>query len=109
MTASDRPKPLSPAEIEEALARVPEWTVTDGRVLERTVTLPHLPAAILVVHIAQIQSELDHHADIALGYNTVHFATTSHSEGSRLTSLDFTLAARIDAACAAHGAHPPKS
>lgn len=95
---------LTEDEVQRRLAGRPEWSSSDGRTLERTVRLRHRAAAVLVVHVAQVQDELDHHADITLGYDTVHFAITTHCAGDTLTAKDFTLAERIDALITAHEA-----
>ncbi|MEE4545957.1 4a-hydroxytetrahydrobiopterin dehydratase [Streptomyces sp. V4-01] len=97
--------PLSPQEIEQRLADLPGWELSDeGTTLRRTYRLAHLRAAILALHIAGIQAELDHHSDLTLGYDTLAVAITTHAAGSRLTGKDFGLAERIAAAALAHQA-----
>lgn len=97
--------PLSRKEIEDRLAELPGWSLTnDDTTLTRTYRLAHLPAAIFALHIAGIQAELDHHSDLTLGYDTLTVAITTHAAGARLTEKDFTLAARIEAVAAGHGA-----
>jgi len=97
--------PLTPKEIEDRLAELPGWELSeDGTALRRTYHLEHLQAAILAMHIAGIQAELNHHSDLTLGYNTLAVSITTHAAGSQLTGKDFGLAARIDAAAAAHQA-----
>lgn len=98
-------EPLSPQEIEQRLADLPGWEVSDdGTTLRRVYRLAHLPAAILALHIAGIQAELNHHSDLTLGYDTLGVALTTHAAGSRLTGKDFELAGRIAAAAQAHQA-----
>lgn len=97
--------PLSPKEIEDRLAELPGWELSeDGKELRRTYRLAHIPAAILAMHIAGIQDELNHHSDLTLGYDTLAVSLTTHAAGSQLTGKDFDLAARIAAAAAAHQA-----
>lgn len=96
---------ITPEQARERLAGLPGWELDgDGTVLRRTYRMEHLAAAILAVHIARIQSELNHHSDLALGYDTLTLVVTTHSAGGRLTPKDFALATRISAAAAAHGA-----
>jgi 4a-hydroxytetrahydrobiopterin dehydratase len=98
-------QPLTPEQSEARLVELPGWELGgDASVLRRSYRLPHLSAAILAVHIAEIQNELDHHSDLTLGYDTLTLTLTTHSAGSRLTDKDFALATRISAAAAAHGA-----
>lgn len=97
--------PLTGEEIQERLAVLPGWQVSeDGTALRRTYGLEHLHAAILAMHIAGIQADMNHHSDLTLGYDTLAVSITTHAAGSRLTGKDFDLAARIGAAAEAHGA-----
>lgn len=97
--------PLSDQEIADRLAGLPDWSLSeDGRSLLRTYRLPHLAAAVLVVHIARIQEELNHHSDLTLGYDSLAVSISTHAAGGRLTAKDFDLASRIAAVAPAHGA-----
>ncbi|WP_407288500.1 4a-hydroxytetrahydrobiopterin dehydratase [Streptomyces sp. BP-8] len=99
-----RPAPLSAQAIEDRLAELPGWSVEDD-LLRRSYSFPgHLPAAVMVVHIARIQQELDHHAELTLGYDRLAVAVNTHSAGGRITQLDFDLARRIEEVAPAHGA-----
>ncbi|MET9496491.1 4a-hydroxytetrahydrobiopterin dehydratase [Streptomyces sp. NPDC006552] len=97
-------QPLSQKEIEDRLAELPGWSL-DGDRITRTYRLrTHLAATAFVVHIAQIQEELDHHSDLTLGYNTVTLAVHTHDAGGAVTGKDFELAARVDELAPAHAA-----
>ncbi|MGW2596981.1 4a-hydroxytetrahydrobiopterin dehydratase [Streptomyces klenkii] len=97
-------EPLSQQDIEQRLRELPGWT-TDGVRISRTYRFDgHFQAAAMVIHIAQIQEELDHHSDVTLGYNTVSVSVNTHSVGGKVTGLDVGLARRIEAAAAGHGA-----
>ncbi|MEV0532852.1 4a-hydroxytetrahydrobiopterin dehydratase [Kitasatospora sp. NPDC050463] len=88
---------LTEDEITAALADLPEWS-RDGDTIVRTADAADFPAAIrVVVAVAEQAEGLDHHPDIDIRWRTLHFALSTHSAGG-LTALDFTLAARIDAA-----------
>ena len=98
-------EPLSQKEIEDRLAELPGWSV-DGDRLTRAYRLgSHFAAAALVVHIAGIQEELDHHSDLTLGYHTVHLSVNTHSAGGVVTEKDFALAHRVEDIAPGHGAH----
>ncbi|ANS69183.1 4a-hydroxytetrahydrobiopterin dehydratase [Streptomyces lincolnensis] len=97
-------EPLSQKEIEDRLAELPGWSV-DGDRLSRSYRLgTHFAAAALVVHIAQVQEELDHHSDLTLGYNTVSLSVNTHSVGGAVTERDFELAQKVEALAPGHGA-----
>lgn len=98
------PKPLTPEETETALAALPHWT-TDGDSVSRTYSFAsHVPAAAMVVHIAALQEELNHHSDLTLGYNTLSLTVNTHSVGGRITELDIALARRVEEIAPGHGA-----
>ncbi|MEV4428565.1 4a-hydroxytetrahydrobiopterin dehydratase [Streptomyces sp. R-07] len=97
-------QPLSQKEIEDRLRELPGWSVDTDR-LTRTYRLgDHFAATALVVHVAQIQQELDHHSDLTLGYNTVALAVNTHSAGGAVTEKDFELADRVERIAPGHGA-----
>ncbi|MEU0741295.1 4a-hydroxytetrahydrobiopterin dehydratase [Streptomyces sp. NPDC006134] len=98
-------EPLSQKEIEDRLAELPGWSL-DGDRLTRTYRLASHPAATaMVVHIAQVQEELDHHSDLTLGYNTVSLSVHTHSAGGAVTDKDFQLARKVEDLAPGHGAH----
>ncbi|MFE1750999.1 4a-hydroxytetrahydrobiopterin dehydratase [Streptomyces anandii] len=97
-------EPLSRKEIEDRLAQLPGWSL-DGDRLTRSFRLgSHFAAAAMVVHIARVQDELDHHSDLTLGYNTVSLGVNTHSAGGVVTEKDFELARRVQELAPAHGA-----
>ncbi|MFF1506583.1 4a-hydroxytetrahydrobiopterin dehydratase [Streptomyces sp. NPDC058326] len=98
-------QPLSQKEIEDRLRELPGWSVEDDR-LTRVYRLgDHFAATALVVHVAQIQQELDHHSDLTLGYNTVSLSVNTHSAGGTVTEKDFELAERVEGVAPGHGAN----
>ncbi|BAU87174.1 pterin-4-alpha-carbinolamine dehydratase [Streptomyces laurentii] len=97
-------EPLSQKEIEDRLRELPGWSVTDSRLTRDYRLADHFAATAFVVHIAQIQQELDHHSDLTLGYDTVAVSVHTHSAGGALTEKDFALAERVRAAAPGHGA-----
>ena len=97
-------EPLTTTEVQERLAELPGWSVEGELLCRRYAFHGHLPAAAMVIHIAQIQEELGHHADLTLGYNRLAVAVNTHSIGGRITDLDFGLASRIEAIAPGHGA-----
>ncbi|EFF93967.1 MULTISPECIES: 4a-hydroxytetrahydrobiopterin dehydratase [Streptomyces] len=98
-------EPLSQKEIEDRLAELPGWSL-DGDRLTRSYRLgSHFAATAMVVHIAQVQEELDHHSDLTLGYDTVSVSVHTHSAGGAVTEKDFQLARRVQDLAPGHGAH----
>ena len=96
-------EPLSQKVIEDRLAELPGWSI-DGDRLTRSYRLDsHFAATALVIHIAQVQDELDHHSDLTLGYNTVKLSVNTHSVGGAVTDLDVRLAHRVEELAPGHG------
>jgi 4a-hydroxytetrahydrobiopterin dehydratase len=97
-------EPLSQKEIEDRLAELPGWAVEDDRLTRIFRLASHFAAAALVMHIAQVQDELDHHSNLTLGYNTVTLSVNTHSAGGALTELDFNLARKVEDLAPGHEA-----
>ncbi|MFD3550112.1 4a-hydroxytetrahydrobiopterin dehydratase [Streptomyces sp. NPDC058655] len=97
-------EPLSQKEIEDRLRELPGWSFADDRI-SRTYRLgTHVAASALVAHIAAVQDELNHHADVTLGYDSVRLSVNSHDAGGAVTEADFALAERVESLAPAHGA-----
>ncbi|MBD0843708.1 MULTISPECIES: 4a-hydroxytetrahydrobiopterin dehydratase [unclassified Streptomyces] len=97
-------EPLSQKEIEDRLAELPGWSLDGDRLTRLYRLATHFAATALVVHIAQVQEELDHHSDLTLGYNTVSLSVNTHSVGGAVTEKDFELAQQVEALAPGHGA-----
>ncbi|WP_330286671.1 4a-hydroxytetrahydrobiopterin dehydratase [Streptomyces sp. NBC_00576] len=97
-------EPLSQKEVEDRLAELPGWSLDGDRIARSYRLGSHFAATALVIHIAQVQEELDHHSDLTLGYNTVSLTVNTHSVGGAVTDLDFELARRVEALAPGHGA-----
>lgn len=96
--------PLSRPEVEERLGELPGWT-TDGDRITRTYAFAgHPQGAAMVVHIAQLQEELNHHADLLLSYDKLTVTVNTHSVGGKVTDLDLELARRLEEIAPGHGA-----
>jgi 4a-hydroxytetrahydrobiopterin dehydratase len=87
--------PLTAAEADDALRRLPEWT-RDGEWISRTVELATFRAAIALVHeVADAAEDADHHPDIDIRWRRVTFRLTTHA-AKALTARDVDMASRID-------------
>jgi 4a-hydroxytetrahydrobiopterin dehydratase len=97
-------EPLSQKDIEERLAELPGWSLEGDRIARSYGLGSHFAAAALVVHIAQVQDELDHHSDLTLGYHSVSLTVNTHSAGGAVTEKDIELARRVEELASGHGA-----
>lgn len=96
-------EPLSQKEIEDRLRELPGWSLEGDRITRSYRLASHFAATAMVVHIAQIQEELNHHSDLTLGYNTLDLSVVSH-DADALTERDFALAQRVEEIAPGHGA-----
>ncbi|WP_030747754.1 4a-hydroxytetrahydrobiopterin dehydratase [Streptomyces griseus] len=102
---SDEKAPLSEDGIAAALASVPGWR-REGDGITRSFGIRYHGGVAMIVHVADVERLIGHHADIDLRWGRVRFGITTHDAGHRLTEADFDLARRIDAIAAAHLAEP---
>ncbi|KAB8167709.1 4a-hydroxytetrahydrobiopterin dehydratase [Streptomyces sp. 3MP-14] len=98
------PQPLNETQIGEVLSGLPGWAFGDDRLVREYTLDSHLAAVALLVHIATLQEQLDHHANLTVTYNQLGVAVNTHSVGGLVTELDTQLATRIEEIAAGHGA-----
>jgi 4a-hydroxytetrahydrobiopterin dehydratase len=101
----DTPTPLSDDEIQQRLRATPGWA-RQGDAITRSFGIRYHGGVALIVHVADVERLVGHHADIDLRWDMVRFSITTHDAGHRLTSADFDLACRINDIAAAHEARP---
>ncbi|MFD8739416.1 4a-hydroxytetrahydrobiopterin dehydratase [Streptomyces sp. NPDC059618] len=97
--------PLTEEEIVIALDGMPGWR-REGDEITRTFGIRYHGGVAMIVHVADVERLIGHHADIDLRWGRVRFGITTHDAGHKLTAADFDLAERIDAIAQAHGAEP---
>ena len=89
-------KKLSAEEADARLAELDGWT-REGDTISKTYTLPSFPAALAFVStVGHLAEAADHHPDILVQYKKVSLTLSTH-EANGLATLDFDLAAQIDA------------
>ena len=87
---------LSDPEIEERLARLPEWQRA-GDAIRRTYECGDFVGSVNFVESMVSPAEsLGHHPDLEVSWDRVTVTISTHSEGG-LTKADFELAAELDA------------
>lgn len=83
--------PLTEAEIQQQLVRLPSWT-RQNQQLQRTFILKNFVEAIKFVNqLVEPSEKLEHHPDILIQYNRVTITLSTHDAGG-LTQKDFELA-----------------
>jgi len=91
-----RPSRLSEAEIREALTRLADWELRDGK-LHRTFRFANFSEAFgFMSRAALVAEKLDHHPEWSNVYATVSVDLVTH-DAQGITVLDVELAAAMDA------------
>ena len=87
--------PLSDAEIEQSLAKIPGWE-RQGEVISRTFSFSsYLSGIDFVNRVAELAETDNHHPDIQVGWRKVTLKLSTHSAHG-LTQKDFDLAQKVD-------------
>jgi 4a-hydroxytetrahydrobiopterin dehydratase len=93
---SEKPEPLSDAEISEALSRLPGWE-RDGDTIKKTYRLETYMAGLAFASaVGTIAEGLDHHPDIIIGWRKVTVTYNTHSAGNKITRKDIDAALAIE-------------
>jgi 4a-hydroxytetrahydrobiopterin dehydratase len=90
--------PLTPDQVRDHLAAVPEWKLTaDGKRIRREWRAKDFQAALdFFNRVGQVAEAEDHHPDLHLtGYRQVAVELSTHAIGG-LSENDFILASKID-------------
>jgi 4a-hydroxytetrahydrobiopterin dehydratase len=95
--------PLTADEIRARLAERVGWA-GDTEEIEKTFDVEYHAGVAIVVEVAQVAIELEHHPDIDIRWGRLRFAITTHTAGDKVTELDFLLVDRIDTIADQHGA-----
>ncbi|WP_414169787.1 4a-hydroxytetrahydrobiopterin dehydratase [Streptoverticillium reticulum] len=102
---ADDSLPLTDEQIAARLLDRPGWQ-REGDAITRAFGIRYHGGVAMIVHVADVERLIGHHADIDLRWDHVRFSITTHDAGHKLTDADFDLAGRIDAIAAAHEAAP---
>ena len=90
-------EPLSPDQIETALADLSGWCHEDDR-LKKSYSFDNFRASMaFIVRLSFEAEQRDHHPEIFNCYNRVEIALNTHDAGGKVTEKDFALASAIDA------------
>jgi len=92
-------KPLSPAEIADALRTLPGWTLESGALAKGFKFGSFKEALSFMVRVGFEAEALNHHPEWTNVYDKVSIRLNTHDAGSRVTAKDVTLAQKIDAIC----------
>ncbi len=99
---SEKPKKLSEAEVEAALANLPEWSLESGK-LHREYRFPGFVEAFgFMASAALVAESMNHHPEWFNVYHTVKIDLTTHDLGG-ISSADLEMARRFEALARSRG------
>jgi len=88
--------PMTPAQIDEQLARVAQWALLEGAI-EKTHTFANFHETMAFVNaVAWVAHAEDHHPELRLSYDRCVVRYNTHSVGG-ISINDFICAAKVDA------------
>ena len=87
---------LSESEVRERLARVPRWSLRDGRLHRDFSFASFVEAFGFMARVALLAESSNHHPDWSNAWNQVSIDLVSHDVGG-ISQRDFDLATAIDA------------
>jgi 4a-hydroxytetrahydrobiopterin dehydratase len=89
--------PLSAEEVSRRLREPDGWVKAEDREeIHKTFHLDYYTSVKAINDVLAPARELQHHPDIDLRRETLHFSLTTYGAGHRITELDFLLADRIE-------------
>jgi 4a-hydroxytetrahydrobiopterin dehydratase len=89
---------LDTEQVVTELSKVTGWAINpnNGEITRQFKFGNFVEAMAFVNKVAEIAEELGHHPDITINYNRVTLSVITHDAGG-LTTMDFTLAERVNA------------
>ena len=89
-------KPLSPADVDQALAELPGWTFANDS-LEKTFKLADFSEALgFIVRLGVEAERLNHHPLLTNVWNRVTLRLNTHDAGNKVTERDVALARAVE-------------
>jgi 4a-hydroxytetrahydrobiopterin dehydratase len=86
---------LNPAEIEERLARLPDWGLDQGKLFRHFVFSNFIEAFGFMSQVALLAESMNHHPEWNNVYDRVEIYLITHDAGG-ISERDFELAERIE-------------
>jgi 4a-hydroxytetrahydrobiopterin dehydratase len=88
-------KALTAAELHQALAGLPEWSLDEGKLVRDYEFPDFLQAIAFVNRIAELAEQQNHHPDIDIRYNKVRLGLITH-DANGITQRDAKFAHLVD-------------
>lgn len=102
MAPTTVPSKLSPAQIQERLAALPEWSQLTDTISRTYHFRDFVEAMRFVSRVADHAESVQHHPDLLIRWNKVTLTLSTHDAGG-ITTRDFDFAAIADSLAASVG------
>jgi 4a-hydroxytetrahydrobiopterin dehydratase len=90
--------PLTPTEIELALATLPNWFADGDVAISKTYHMPSYIAGVAFAGAIAVLAEAhNHHPDITISWKKVTVRFSTHDAGNKITQKDVEIARAIEA------------
>ncbi len=86
---------LPSSQIQEALAGLDGWTVSEAKLLKAYELRDFNSALAFINQVGAVAEQLNHHPEIHNSWNRVTLRLCTHDAGDRITEKDLTLARAI--------------
>ena len=86
---------LTNQELQQALARLPEWKLADGKIVRDWTFKDFVAAVDFVNRVAGLAESKGHHPDIDVRYNKVTLSLITH-DANGITANDIDMCAYLD-------------
>lgn len=96
-------EPLTDQQVLKNLDHWEGWSGDTSRI-SKTFRLDYYTSVKVINEVAEAAQRLQHHPDVDLRWEKLHFSLRTYSAGGVVTPLDFKLIAEIERVASAHGA-----
>jgi 4a-hydroxytetrahydrobiopterin dehydratase len=94
--AMSEPKALNPSQLQDAVAKLSNWSVKQGKLHAEFKFDDFVSAFAFMTKVAFAAEAAQHHPEWRNVYNRVTIDLTTHDAGDAITQLDIDLARQID-------------
>jgi 4a-hydroxytetrahydrobiopterin dehydratase len=92
----EKPRPLTPAEIDVVLQRLPGWKLEENRIVKEFEFKDFVDSLAFLNRLVPYFEQKDHHPDVHVYYNRVRFELSRYDMGGKVTDRDVDVAKLIE-------------
>ena len=92
----EKPRPLTPEEIDVVLQRLPGWKLDENRIVKEFEFKDFVDSLAFINRLVPYFEQKDHHPDVHVHYNRVRFELSRYDMGGKVTDRDVDVAKLIE-------------